>query len=913
MARMALRGRSDAMSRALNAVNRAARTGQGALVVVTGEPGIGKSAVLAAVVEQAGRSGFTVGTGKAEQGDQIAPGAPLLVSLRSGPQPLLPGDAFASLAPLYDKPLWLVDRISALLEELAARAPVLIAIDDVQWADRLTRFALRVLPARLAGSPVVWVVASRFAPDDALEEVIAGTDGAATVTRIPLGPLSTGDIDEIAADRLGAAPSDQTRDLLGGVGGNPFWAVQVLEGLARRRERGQGTGDLHAELAVGVRARLDGLSAQGADLVRLAAVWGRALAVSDGARLLGCSEAQLRMLIREGADNGLLATDDGDVYFPHDLVREAVYADIEPERRRTVHRACARHIVDSGGSSLTAATHFGASAKRDDQEAIEALERAARESTLPDEAVELAQRAFALTSENHPLWQIAGERAVATLVDVQREREALAIASRLLAATDDPEVMARIELHACRALWCAGDSEQMERRAATALERPGVSEVLRAQLSAARALAASRTPSAARAEILGRDAFLEGSRLQDKYSQRLAIVALIESARNEGRHRLALDRFAELRRLSDSAYQAEEIRTLQHLDRYDDAEAMLAKIRDGNDDVDGQLPSMLYAQMWQDHNLARFDAAEAGATTLLRLADETGNYGFRLNARMVLAAIATYRGDHARATQWLRPVETDANAAQGEAVPRLRLMQGFLRASTGDFTGSLAVLAPLLERVTELPDPWPWSPPWMRILTRIGLDAGSPDFVRRAAQLAELAAQRNPGVSTLEGTALHVRGLIAADPELLAGAVLALRESPRPLLLADALADLGATLLRNRRTTEAAAALVEAADVYQRIGAAAGSHAVAKLLRDHGVRGVRIHQPAPRPTMGWEALTATELRVVELISAGHTNRSAAAELGVSPNTVNTHLRAVFRKLDVKSRVQLTIAVREHGV
>jgi len=53
------------------------------------------------------------------------------------------------------------------------------------------------------------------------------------------------------------------------------------------------------------------------------------------------------------------------------------------------------------------------------------------------------------------------------------------------------------------------------------------------------------------------------------------------------------------------------------------------------------------------------------------------------------------------------------------------------------------------------------------------------------------------------------------------------------------------------------------------------------------------------------------VRVVDLISSGHTNRSAAAELGVSPNTVNTHLRAVFPKLDVKSRVQLTIAYREH--
>src|SRR3954452_2989298 len=251
MAQVALRGRSEAMSRALDALRRASRTGQGALVVISGEPGIGKSAVLRAIVEQASRAGFSVGSGKAEQGDQIAPGAPLLVSLRSGPQPLLPGEAFASLAPLYDKPLWLVDRISALLEELAVHAPVLIAIDDVQWADRLTRFALRVLPARLAGSPVVWAVSSRWAPSDPLEEMIAGTDGATTLTRIALGPLTLDDIDDLATDRLGAQPSPQTRKLLGGVGGNPFWAVQVIDGLARRHERGQGLGDLHSELSVG--------------------------------------------------------------------------------------------------------------------------------------------------------------------------------------------------------------------------------------------------------------------------------------------------------------------------------------------------------------------------------------------------------------------------------------------------------------------------------------------------------------------------------------------------------------------------------------------------------------------------------------------------------------------------------------
>ncbi len=909
MARSVLRGRSDAMSKALSLLDRVARTGQGALLVISGEPGIGKSAVLRAVVEQASRAGFKVGTGKAEHGDQIAPGAPLLVSLRSGPHPLLPGDAFASLAPLYDQPLWLVDRISALLEELAVHGPVLIAVDDVQWADRLTRFALRVLPARLAGSPVVWAVTSRWLPSDPLHDLITGIDDATTITRIELGPLTLTDIDDIASDLLGAEPSAQTRKLLGGVGGNPFWAVQVIEGLTRRHERGQDAADLHAELSAGVRARAAALSGPAADLIRLTAVWSRGLSLADAGHLLGgISDAQLGLLAREGVDNGLLGSADGEVFFPHDLVREAVYADIPPADRQALHRACARFIVGDGRSALAAATHFRACAVRDDEEAVLALEQAARECmvSMPDQAAELAQQAFTLTTESHPLWLLAGERTVETLVNVQRDGEALAVADRLLAVAQDPETIARIELQACRALWCAGECEQMERRADAALAQGGVSAVLRAQLSSAQALAASRTRSAPRAEPMAQAALAEGHRLDDTYSQRLAVVALIETARNEGRHRLALDRFSQLRRLSDSAYEAEEIRTLQHLDRYDDAEAMLAKIREAQEDADSQAPAMLYAQMWQDHNLARFDAAEAGARTLLRLADETGNYGFRLNARMVLAAISSYRGEYGKATDLMAPV------GDVDSVPRLRLMQGWLKASTGEYGAGLAILGPLLDGTEEFRDPWPWSAPWMRILARIGLDGGNREFAHKAAHIADLVAQRNPGVATLEGTALHIHGLLADDPALLANAVRTLRDSPRPLLLADALKDLGATLLERDRTEEAVDALVEAAESYQRVSAVAGSRAVSKLLRSHGIRGVRINAPTPRPATGWAALTPTELRVVDLISSGHTNRSAAAELGVSPNTVNTHLRAVFRKLDVKSRVQLTIAFREHS-
>ena len=132
----------------------------------------------------------------------------------------------------------------------------IIAIDDAHWADRLTRFALRVLPGRLAGSPVTWVLTSRPVPVEVIDEVTAAAEDAITVTRVALGPLAPADIEDLAEDRLGAPPSEAIRELLRGTGGSPFWAVQVLDGLAWRRAHGLTHDDMHAELIDDVRRRL---------------------------------------------------------------------------------------------------------------------------------------------------------------------------------------------------------------------------------------------------------------------------------------------------------------------------------------------------------------------------------------------------------------------------------------------------------------------------------------------------------------------------------------------------------------------------------------------------------------------------------------------------------------------------------
>jgi len=195
----------------------------------------------------------------------------------------------------------------------------------------------------------------------------------------------------------------------------------------------------------------------------------------------------------------------------------------------------------------------------------------------------------------------------------------------------------------------------------------------------------------------------------------------------------------------------------------------------------------------------------------------------------------------------------------------------------------------------------------MRTLAGIAITAGNLQFAHDSVALAESAAARNPAVASLEGVALQTRGLVEDDPDLLGKAVDVLRSAPRPLLLSSALTDLGTVLLANGRSAEAIPLLEEAETRYEKLGAERGTQTAARALDNALGRTHQQGSTKQRASSGWAALTNAEERVAELISAGHTNRSAAVELGVSASTVGTQLRSVFGKVGVRSRVQLANA------
>jgi DNA-binding CsgD family transcriptional regulator len=919
MAELAVRGRSREMARALKALRRADGQGRGCVLSVTGDPGIGKTTVLEAIRSQALSMGFAVGFAKADEVSAIAPGATVLLALRSGSRPLLDDAAFRGLAALYDKTLWLVDRIADLLEARAQQGPLLIVLDDMQWADKLSQFAVRMLASRLSDSPVVWALSAR----DEGGQVLAGLNTAkafdgVTVEHVELGPLEDTDVLAIATGILGAPLAAGAAARLSRVGGNPLLAVQFSEGVALDRARGRDTDTIPTSLATALRARTRSLGPGVMGILQLAAVWGRPLELAAAAQMLGSpAPGPLLDLVAEAVAAGLLEQPGNPVGFRHDLVREFVYEAIPEAERWALHQLCASWLMQNGHRPLEAASHARPGARRGEREAIGILREAAAAcgAAMPQTAADLMRDAFEGLAESDPLRPEIGGAYAEFLTQAQRGADAIAVVDALLSQPHSAEFDARMQALASQALWLMGLPDDMARRTGNALAHSGISKPLRSRLKASRALALSRVGPPETALAAAEAALAEGDMLGDQATVVLARQALGEIARNEGRHLAAYEHYHQLRVLVGANYLAEEIAALQFIDRFDEADALLMEASRSAEDQPGtDLPSLVCAQLWQDFKLGRFDEAVADAQTLLRVGGEIGNYVHRLDAHVVMSTIAVVHGDLGLARELLATAGDQAAVADDSVQePGLVLARARLAAAEGDFGAGLRLLKPLMSASAAASRThWPRLLDQMRLHAGIAVGAGDMAFARETVGHALSAAERNRGVASFQGVALQVRGFVYGEAATLGRAVELLRSSPRPVMLASALADYGAALIHSRSRSEGIRQLEEAWSIFDRLDA---QPAMAGIQRELGAAGARQRRPArgkQRPDFGWAALTDSEMTVARLVSAGHTNRSVAEQLGVTASTIGTHLRSVFAKMDVQSRVQLANAMRGSG-
>lgn len=889
-----LRGRSESLSGALGAVRHVRATASCGVVLVTGSPGIGKTALLTEICRQAAGRSFRVSLTKCDEIEQVSPGAPVVAALRSGRDPLISADDYEELD--RSQPLILADRIAAHLEKAAATAPLVIAIDDLQWADRVSLFLLRTLIPRLVGLPVLWVLASR---DQRLERQLATVEHVRFL-HLPLTGLTDTDLAAMAHDRLGRMPTLHTRSLLTASDGNPFLAVQIIDGIARTGGRDD---EVPAEFTTAIRQRLTELDDQVRRLVELLAVLGRPAPYDD----LAVLQPQLTPATADSTvASGLVVESAGTFAFKHDLIRETVYATIAKRQARDLHRRIADHLLPE--RPVLAASHIKAAAIAADLGSARILVSAAELLTpiSADDAGDLALLAFETLRPSHEEWFAIGRRSLAVLARAQRVAETLAVADQLLARADDPDLVGQIETITARALWLAGRVDELSERCDRVLRLPGLTPVIAARLTAARALARTRILPGAGAADGARRALAAARAVGDDEAIALALQASGEAAKNEGRHRASLQYFRELRPVLGTSYLAEEIISLQLLDRYEHAQTLLDRARvDSESAVETALPALAYAQVWQDFNLGRLDDADAGARTLIELGRQLGTSVHALEAMMIHSAVLLSRGDFEAAGDQIEEVASLSTTDEHFRDPAVPLMRGWLAATEGDLDRATTILRPLLETAAESRTFWPWWPGWTAVFYWVGTAAGDEKFARQAVELAELGAQRNPGVASFEGLALNLRGRADGDLALIARSAEVLASSPRPALRAVGASTYGQALLARGDGEAGVDQLDRAWEVYDAMGERVARDGVAAVLRAAGVRRTKWDDAAARPATGWEALTDAERRVAKLIAAGHTNKSAASSLGISVNTVGTHLRAVFTKLDVRSRVQLT--------
>ncbi|MFG3498244.1 AAA family ATPase [Streptomyces sp. NPDC047928] len=927
LSRSGLRGREAELAELRTLVASVARAGSGRLVFLRGEAGIGKSTLLAEAVALAERFGYSTGVGRADELHHLVPLSSLAGCLQGSERPLLSGDALTDLARHHDQRIRLVERLGEAVAARAAGGPVLLALDDVQWADPLSLFVLQQLPGSLGTWPVLWLLTERSGPEGAGGEILAAARDRLPVTTLALGPLASKAIDQIAGDTLGFDLDGATRRLLNGAAGNPFLAVELLRGLPAPGAGGEtidwiadrdtfppGMGPMPPGLVAGVRGRIGSLAPEVLGFLQMGAVLGRRFAFEDAVTLSALPPAVLLPALDTAVQAGLLDDDGALLSFRHDLLRQAVYTNISPSARNALHRAAARLLVAAGHRPIDAVSHILLGAKPGDEEAVQLLRRAADDvlPVTPGLAADLMTRALELVRPSDAARFDVGEQAIVCLSRSGRNREALTVCDRLLAEQPPMAVFGRLQAVLGGALWNMDLAEELRRRAEAALSVGGVPPAVGARLSALRSLALSRGPDLDAARLAGEEALSAAIATGDRSAHVQALSALGEIALNAGDGVAAVARFTALSSV-DRAFLPEEVVAHQHMDRFDHAQELLGRAVD--EGGAHRQAMFLWARAQQHLGLGRLDDAEADFVTMERLEDDLRTPVQQVNARVIRARMALVRGDRAAAGAHLAAAR-ERMAVKPNAGNRAAVC--FLESVVSAHDGDVSAAAEALRRLQEIGPfiRWRLLRPWVGIAVSTAVRAGDRELADGLAVQAAEHAARNPEVPTAAGVAALAAGLASDNLALLDRAVSLLAAGPRPLVLAAARAEFGRALLTAGRAREAVGVLSDAQNGFAASGALAASAAMRRLLDDAGAIGARDGGPGrrrrsaagSRPVQGWESLTASERKVARLIAAGHTNRSAAEVLVVSPHTVNAHLTAVFRKLSVRSRVQLAHVV-----
>ena len=899
-------------------IERAAQ-GTGALVVVEGDPGIGKTTLLAAATDVAGQAGLDVlGARGGELERELTFGvARQLLEVRAMQQPdaVLRGGA-RHAGPLLgvgdggedvDEPS-LVHALFWACTNLAAERPLLVAVDDAHWADAASLRFLVYLARRLDELPIALVVAARTGEPGAPQELLdmlSAQAGDARLLPAPLTPPASLALVRSEAGDIDDAVGQTVHEM---AGGNP---LLLREAALIAASEGMSLGAIAQlrpqTLARSVLRRLDRLEPPATELARAVAVLDRDASLAHAAALAGA-----------GTDDAARAVDDlvaarvlapgRPLQFVHPLMRSALYGSIPANERSRVHARAARLLADAGVPVARVVPHLlaaepvgdagsvdllcrASAAEPDPRRAALALQRALEEPPAPEVRsrvlLQLGQaemRAYDPAAIEH---LVAGRSLSTDHEEQLTATQALARAWTLAPRPDDALAWARAELAGFDG--ARGDREREVRLALMALEAIR-GEVTAGQARERRAEAAAAATPAER-YLLAALAYKAADFGTARDAAELAEQALAGGLRAEGIRgtgailvMAALMNADEVRRAAAVSRGALELAreggdvsgTALALTMHADAACRAGRL------ADAESESREALEMADQHTLAW-----AEPVAIATLIESLGEQGRGDEAEEVLAAreLTEWQQDTGRAALYLH--------ARG----RLRLAQRRPEEAVEDFKRSGEVMK---RYGVDNPAVQGWRSGAAEALLRLG----SVDEARALAD-EELELARPFAARHAIGAALRVAAMArGGDLDLLRQAVDVLADSQSELVHARALVELGAALRRSNERAAARDPLREGLDLAHRCGAKQLADQAEQELASSGAR------PRRRAISGVEALTPSQVRIASMAAEGQANREIAQALFLSVRTVENQLRQVYLKLDIPSRRELAGALSE---
>jgi DNA-binding CsgD family transcriptional regulator/tetratricopeptide (TPR) repeat protein len=925
-------GRERELARAAAAVRELAE-GRASVLAIEGEAGIGKTRLVQRIVDDARTRDLAVFSGQAHPFERTRPFGVIATALdlsRRSPDPrraaiasLLAGPGAGAPVPAAREiQFQVVEEIVDLVETACADGPVLLVAEDLHWADSGSLLALSAVARRLPLSALLVVVTTRPAPLSA-EAVRLLHDLSAAERTLQLGPLTAEDVAALTRHVLGAPPGPALTALLAKAGGNPLWAVAMLQSLAdegvlcRVGDDIETTvSELPPSLSALVVRRLLPLSPPTLELLRVAAVLGDAVSLRDVAVVARRPPTEVIGQLIEAFDAELLDEVDDRVVFRHQLVHDAIYQHVPAPARRLLHREAAVALTAAGADRLDVADHLMLGAERGDEQAVVLLRDAAGEASTraPLVAVELVRRAEALLPRGHRDADLVSLEVVEALLRAGKVADAAARAEAVLARRHDPGVDTPMRVALLGALALQNRAAEVISVAnagltgSTGLE-PWEQVAMLAQQSWA--LTYSGEPRAG--EQAARGALAVAEQAGDAATTVLALTALLVAVGRLGCYGEAL---VHARRAAALAADSRDARSLPlqpklflglalfDCDLVDEARAAY---RDALTDEFGSawwLSDTLMADAQACFAIGEWDDAVPRLIASGQAAEEKDHPLLASQSLAYRVIIATATGDHRSAQELAAPL-TDALAGDQRPYNAGILASAIagLKAAEGDGPGAYELLLQCWRSDAASENRY-----YQRCLApdlvRLALTLGRRDVAAEVAGAVAADAALAPEVPTVRSVALRCRGLVDNDVESVIEAVALARRAPLLVEHAGACEDAATVLADTGRRDEAAAMLAEALDRYERAGADTWASRVRAQLRDLGVRpGSRGSRN--RPARGWDSLTATERTVSLLVAEGLTNGAVARRLYISPHTVNTHLRHVFGKLGVSNRVALT--------